>query len=670
MPTPFLNDILVILLLSVVVLYLCQRMRLPIIVGFLLTGIIAGPHGFAFVREITAVQKLAETGIVLLLFTIGMEFSFRKLLQIRKTVLVGGSLQILLTIFAGGALAGAFGLDLREGIFAGFLLALSSTAIVMKLLQDRAQMDTPQGNATLGILIFQDMAAVPMMLLVPWLAGGTPAGQTPALLVARIAGIVILVPFLAKWLVPRIFFAVAKTRSRELFLLTTVALCLLIAWLTHRAGLSLALGAFLAGLIISESEYSHQALGDILPFRDVFTSFFFVSVGMLLDVRFFLSHPLLLPLAALGIILLKILLAGTAAFFSGLSLRPALIAGIALAQVGEFSFILSETGVPYGFLAGDRHQAFLAVSILTMMATPFLIAAAPAIAQQVNGLPLPRRLKREKAGEETEREAPLENHLIIIGYGLNGKNLARAARSAGIPYRIIEMNPAVVRSEKAKGEPISYGDATQSAILLHARIRQARTLVIVINDPAATRRVTELARRLNPRIYILVRTRYVKEMNALLDLGANDVIPEEFETSVEIFHRVLAKYFIPREEVEGLTAEIRSDGYEMFRSPDRNVTHPCTIESCLPDLEITTFRLADESAAVGKTLQDTELRKKHGVTLLAVSRYSRIISNPPANLTFAGGDILFLVGETSDIRKIKDVFGKSGQEHRENGRPS
>ena len=660
---PFLlNDILVIILLSVVVLYVCHRMHLPIIVGFLLTGVIAGPHGLGLVREIEAVKTLAEAGIVLLLFTIGMEFSFRSLLQIRKTVLLGGSLQIALTILAGFAAARLFGYSFSEAVFAGFLLSLSSTAIVMKTLQDRAEMETPQGNAALGILIFQDMAAVPMMLLVPLLASQGEGGSL-VLLAAKIVGIVFLVPLLSKWLVPRIFYAIAKTRSRELFLITTIALCMAVAWLTYKAGLSLALGSFLAGLIISESDYSHQALGDILPFRDVFTSFFFVSIGMLLDIGFFLQHPLFLFLAALCVVILKALVVAAAAFFSGLPLRSAIVAGIALGQVGEFSFILSETGVPYSLVSGNTYQAFLAVSILTMMATPSLIAAAPAVAEKVSRLPLPRSLKQGMTSVHRGKNAPLENHLIIVGFGLNGKNLARAAGIAGIPYTIIEMNPAAVRSERAKGEPIFFGDATQTAILLHADIRQARTLVVVINDPAAARRITELARRLNPRVYILVRTRFVSEMNALIDLGANDVIPEEFETSVEIFSRVLAKYFIPKEEIEKMTSDIRSDGYEMFRSLSRNALPSCTMESCLPDLEIASFRIENGSAVIGKTLQETEMRKMHGVTLLAVNRNSQIISNPAADLKFAGGDILFVVGDAKNIQQVKLIFNQGLDEN-------
>jgi CPA2 family monovalent cation:H+ antiporter-2 len=658
MDTLLLHDILIIILLSVVVIYLCHRLRLPIIVGFLLTGVLAGPHGFALVNEIEAVKTLAETGIILLMFTIGLEFSFRSLFRIRRPVLLGGSLQILLTSLATFAVARLAGFGTGEAVFAGFLVSLSSTAIVMKVLQERAEMDTPQGNASLGILIFQDIAVVPMMLMIPLLAGTEQTGWTTlAILGAKIAAIGLLVPFLSRWLVPRIFFGIAKTKSRELFLITTLALCLAIAWLTQEAGLSLALGSFLAGLIISDSEYSHQAMGEILPFKDVFTSFFFVSIGMLLDIGFFLKQPHVLVLIALGILAVKTLTSGAAAFLSGLSFRPSLIAGIMLSQVGEFSFILSQTGVSQGLVSADAYQTFLSVSVLTMMATPFLIAAAPNLAEQALRLPLPRRLKREKAHAHPGKLPPKENHIIIVGFGLNGKNLARAAGNAGIPYAIIEMNPASVRSERAKGEPIAFGDATKPAVLNHAGIKQARALVVLINDPVATRRITELARRLNPRIYILVRTRYVTEMTALHELGANDVIPEEFETSVEIFSRVLAKFFIPKEEIEKMADDIRSDGYEMFRSFSRSGMPSCTMESCLPDLEIASFRIPEESPAIGQTLQETEMRKRYGVTLLAVNRKSHIITNPPADLIFEPRDVLFVVGDAQDIRKVRDRFG-------------
>jgi len=312
--------------------------------------------------------------------------------------------------------------------------------------------------------------------------------------------------------------------------------------------------------------------------------------------------------------------------------------------------------VPYGLVSGEIYQAFLAVSILTMMATPSLIALAPALAHAIVKQPLPRRLKQGMAPKKQEAPSQLENHLLIVGFGLNGKNLARAARIAGIPYMILEMNPAFVRSEKAKGEPIYYGDATQEAILLHANIRQARSLVVVINDRAAVRRITGLARRLNPGVYILVRTRYISEINDLLKIGANEVIPEEFETSVEIFSRVLAKYFVPKDDIEKLITEIRADGYEMLRSLSHNAQPSCTMDGCLPDLEISSFRIADGASVIGKTLQETALRKKYGVTLLVVNRSSQIISNPSGDFEFSAGDVLFLVGDAKKIQEARAVL--------------
>ncbi len=651
------NDILIIVGLSAGVLYICHRLKVPVIVGYLLTGVTAGPYGLALIREIEAVRVLAEVGVVSLLFTIGLEFSFRNLLQIRRSVLLGGSLQVGLTILAAAGVSLGFGLSFGQSLFLGFLVSLSSTAIVVKVLQERAEVETPQGGSALGILIFQDIIVVPMMILTPLLAGQSRIGETSlAAFLLRGIAVVLLILLSAKWIIPRFLYRITETRSRELFLLGVVLLCLTIAWLTHSAGLSLALGAFLAGLILSESEYSHQALGNILPFRDVFSGFFFVSVGMLLDIQFLLREPGLIVLIAAAVLLAKAVLAGSAAVFMGLPLRLAVLVGISLSQVGEFSFILSEAGLRHGLLAEDLYQVFLAVSIFTMAATPFMISAAPRLADAVQRLPLPRRLKRGTYTDMRTRRLQEKNHLVIIGYGMNGRNLVRAARAGGIPYAVIEMNPAVVREERAKGEPVYYGDATQEAVLDHVNIREARSAVIVINDPAATRRITELVRRLNRRIHILVRTRYLQEMEALHELGADEVIPEEFETSVEIFSRVLAKYLFPRGEIEKLVSELRSDGYEMFRDLSREATSCADLKLCIPDVEMTSVRVGEGSVLAGETLGGTEMRKKYGVTLLALRRGDETLSNPGVDVRFQPGDLLFLVGQPQKINTVEALF--------------
>ena len=659
MEIPLLNDIVVIFGLAIVVLFLCHRLRVPAVVGYLLTGIFVGPYGFWLVKAVHEVEILAEIGIVLLLFTIGIEFSLERLLRIRKSVLMGGSLQVLLTFLATLFIARRFGQAFGEAVFIGFLVALSSTAIVLKLIQERAEVDSPHGRTTLGILIFQDIIIVPMILVTPLLAGATGnLGESVLVLLAKGIGIILLVMVSTKWIVPQVLYQITRTRNQDIFLLSVIVICLGVAWLTSKAGLSLALGAFLAGLIISESEYSHQALGNILPFRDVFTSFFFVSIGMLLDIGFLFQQPITIVLIALGVLLLKSVIACFVTVLLGFPFRTSIMVGLALSQVGEFSFILSRSGVEHGLLAGNTYQMFLAFSVLSMAATPFIIALAPRAADIILRLPLPKKLISGFYPIPDIKIKGKKDHLIIIGFGVNGRNVARAARLSGIPYAIIEMNPETVRNEQAQGEPICYGDSTQEVVLQHANIKYARIVVIAINDPASTRRITENVRRLNPKVHLIVRSRYLQEMKPLHDLGANEVIPEEFETSVEIFTRVLAKYLIPRDKIEVLVAEIRSDGYEMFRSLFKESSTFSDLSLQLPDVEISTLKVFEESTLVGKSLAESELRKKYGVTVLAIRRKSQILSNPNVNIPFCANDVLFVLGSPDRVAKVAGLSQK------------
>jgi CPA2 family monovalent cation:H+ antiporter-2 len=454
MEIPLLKDILILFGLAIAVLLICHRLHVPTIVGFLLTGILAGPHGLGMISAVHEVEILAEIGIVLLLFTIGIEFSLRNLLQIRRSVLMGGAFQVLLTIMVTYLISMQIGLGFAQSVFVGFLVSLSSTAIVLKLIQERAEVDSPHGRTTLGILIFQDVIIVAMILVTPILAGAIGnLGESLLIIVAKGIGIILLVMVGAKWIVPQILYQIARTRNRELFLLGVVVICLAVAWMTSSAGLSLALGAFLAGLVISESEYSHQALGNILPFRDVFTSFFFVSIGMLLDVGFLFQRPGIIALIALCVLVLKSIIAGSVTILLGFPLRTGTLVGLALSQVGEFSFILSRTGIEHGLLAGNIYQMFLSVSVLTMAATPFIIAMAPRIADLALGLPLPKRLKSGLYPVLGIKEAGKTDHLIIIGFGVNGTNVARAARAGAISmYHIPGLTPEAPTLEKALGD--------------------------------------------------------------------------------------------------------------------------------------------------------------------------------------------------------------------------
>lgn len=657
MEIPLLNDIEIIFVLSIAILFLCHRLRIPAIVGFLVTGMLTGPYGLGLVKAVHEVEILAEVGVVLLLFTIGIEFSLERLLQIKKSVLLGGSTQVLITLLVTFLISRVLGQPVGESVFMGFLIALSSTAIVLKLLQERGEVDSPHGRTTLGILIYQDIIIVPMILITPLLAGETGESSWAVFfLIGKIIGIIGLVVVSAKWIVPKLLYQIARTRSQELFLLSVVVICLTAAWITSTAGLSLPLGAFLAGLIISESEYSHHALGNILPFRDVFTSFFFVSIGMLLDMGFLFRQPGIIVLIALGVLVVKAIIAGSATIFLGFPLRTAVLVGLALGQVGEFSFILSGTGVEYGLLDGNVYQMFLAFSVLSMAMTPFIINLAPRLADVASRLPVSERLKSgSRAPSETEVEARTD-HLVIIGYGVNGRHVARAAKEASIPYAIIEMNPETVRWERRNGEPIYYGDSTREPVLQHANIKDARVAVIAINDPSATRRITEQVRRLNSRIHVIVRTRYLREVEPLYQLGADEVIPEEFETSVEIFTRVLARYFVPRDKIQRLVGEVRSDGYEMLRGFSKGSASFCDLDLGLLDVDISTLRILPESVLIGKTLDQIALRRRHGVSAVAIRRGKEILSNPGADSIFQEDDEVFVLGPPEKIAEAMNLF--------------
>jgi CPA2 family monovalent cation:H+ antiporter-2 len=646
MEIKLLTDIVIIFVLAIGVLFVCHQLRIPAVLGFLLTGTMAGPSGFGWATAMHEVEVLAEFGVVLLMFTIGIEMSFEHLLRVRKAIFIGGGLQVLLTIGIGWLLTQAFGIANNEALFLGMLASLSSTAIVLQLLQKRGEIDSPHGSTTLGILIFQDLAIVPMILLAPLLGPEQAGGDVSfGIFALKAVGILVAIYALAKYVIPHVLLAIARTRDREFFLLAIVAICFSIAWLTSTAGLSLALGAFLAGLILSESDYSHSALGHILPFRDVFTSFFFVSVGMLFDVSVLLEAPLQTLGVALAVFVIKALLAGGAVRLLGFPSRTALLSGLALAQVGEFSFILSRIGLEAGLLK-EHYQLFLAVSVLTMAATPFVIAAGPWLADRLLG-----KVKGPAGLGSTQK-----GHLVIVGFGVNGQNLARAAKSAEIPYVIIEMSPDTVRSQRALGEPIFHGDATHEAVLEHAAAHEAQTVVVAINDPAATRRITRQVRSINPHGQLVVRTRYLKEVPALLELGASEVIPEEFETSVEIFARVLHGFLVPQQTIEELIGQLREDSYRMLRTSSWEEPSRVDPNKHLPGIEIHALRVETGCEVEDKSIRDARLREESGVTVLAIRRDGETESNPQPDTRLRRGDIAFFLATRSQLLNVSERF--------------
>ena len=659
----FLRDLLLLFGLGVVVVLLFHRIKLPPIVGFLITGVLCGPYGFGLIQNEHDVEALAEVGVILLLFTVGIEFSIQQLVRLRGFLFIGGGAQVVGTTILVAALAGMFGLDWPIAIFLGMVVSLSSTAIVLRTLADRGEMDSPHGGAAVAILIFQDLCIVPMVLLTPYIAGNGSAAGLPlvaAKALAFVGGAIVAARYVVPWLLQ----VVVNTRQREVFLLTVILIALGAAWASAAVGLSLALGAFIAGLVISESEYSHQALGEILPLREVFNSLFFVSIGMLFDVRTLVDQPVAVLGALAGVLLIKAFIAGGVTLASGRPLRVAIIVGIGLAQIGEFSFVLSKVGQDAGLLDGQLNQLFLAVAVATMAITPLAIRAAPRIGAWVDGA-IPSSWHRTGLAPVVpdERLHGLSDHVVIVGYGLNGRNLARVLHRSGIRFVVIDLNPETVRSERARGRPILYGDATRDEILQHAGIMSARVLVIAISDAIATRAAVVTARRLNPALHILVRSRYLKEMDPLLALGTDEVVSEEFETSIEIFSRVLRRYLVPRDVIERMIDNIRATGYEAMRTAPEGGIPAGTLGRFASGLTVDVVQVEAGSAMDGRPLAETRLRQRTGVSVVGVQRATgERLANPSGDDALEVGDVVLLIGRPDQLSAAAALFRTAERE--------
>jgi CPA2 family monovalent cation:H+ antiporter-2 len=639
----FLRELIIVLTATIAIVFVFQKLRLPTIVGFLLAGVIIGPHGLALVGS-GEVDTLAEVGLVLLLFTIGLEFSLEQILGFQKRIIGAGLLQVVLTIAVVLSVALLFGASLEVGIFYGFLVALSSTAIVLRLYKDREEINSIQGRLATGILLIQDMCIVPMILLVPILAraGEGSVFEIGWTLLKTAVALALIIWAARKW-VPWLLRQVALLRNREIFVLFVVLICLGTAWLTSESGLSLALGALVAGLVVSESELSHQIVADILPLRHTFSGIFFISIGMLLNIDT-LARDIVTSLIEL---LLMIGIKSVVIFLLiwGLyrSVRLGALLALSLAQIGEFSFILAKAGIAYGLLSSLEEQTFLAASILSMIATPFLIHYGHGVAYGMEALT--RMGKTTLISMEAGAGHRLQQgHVVIVGYGLNGQNLARVLKEVGIPYRILEMDPDLVRAAKSVEEPILFGDATRPEILQQAGAEAARVLVIAISDPVATARVVSQARVLAPEVFIIVRTRYVAEIEHLYRLGANQVIPEEFETSIEIFARVLQEFHVPRNVIALQVDLIRREHYGTLRGLRLEGKQLDALSQFLVGTTTDIFSILEDSPAAGKTLAEAEIRSRCGATIIAVIRDGKPYHDIGGDFTLTAGDMLVLLG--------------------------
>ncbi len=650
-----LKDIVIIFALSTFVNFIFTRIKIPALIGYLLTGIIAGPHLLGLISSPENVEVMAEIGVILLMFTIGLEFSLNHLLNIRRIVFLGGFMQLLLTAGVTMLVARVYHFAWNESLFVGFLTALSSTAVVLKLLQERSELTTHYGKTIVGILIFQDIILIPLILITPILGGaGGDVGHTLLVLMLKAIGIIIFIWVGNRWIMPWLLHLIAMTRSQELFLMSILLICLAVAMLTHELGMSLAFGAFLAGLMISDTEYSHNAFGNLIPFKDVFTSFFFVSIGMLLDLGFVYEHPWLVIGTVLIVIFLKTIIAGFTAFSLGHTFLGTVVVGLSLAQVGEFSFILARLGLNSEIISPYHYQLFLSVAITSMALSPLLIQISRPLAGLILKLPLPPFMVNGLFPVKQVDIPELSGHVVIIGKDSRAINLAAMIKTMELPFTAIVFDPDRARIEMEKGHLVVFGDATNDPVLRQALVHTAEMVIVSVGNQITSMSIIEHIRAMNKHAHIIVRTRHVTDIEELYRLGANQVIPEEFETAIDFFERILGKYLIPRMDIERAIARTREDNYGIFR--DKGKVDGYSLLKDIPEIEIAAVKVGEESLFAGKTIAETALRKTCGVTMVAIRHGDKIIPNPEPSTIIYGTDIVYLLGRPEMIAVASNIL--------------
>lgn len=656
-----LGDLVVVFGCAAPVVYLFHRLKQSPIVGFVFSGVLIGPFGLSLIHDVESVNTLAILGVMILLFSLGLEFSLKKLMETRVAVFITGPLQMAGTAIPVILLARYLGASAGTGLIYGILIAVSSTTVLMKMLAERSEVDSLHGRIGLGISIFQDLCTVPMIVAIPLLASGEAV--LPAVLTAlgKAAVIIAAVVLVARYLFPILLGGILRTRSKELFLITSVFMFLGTAWVTSIAGISLALGSFLAGLILSESEYGHQIFAEVRPFRDSLNSLFFISVGMLVDPGVIVRNlPAILGMSV-ALIIGKALITTVAAVASRVPLQVGILTGVALAQIGEFSFIILQASAAVGLVTAQAYQTLLTSSLLTMVITPVLFGVARGLVgrrdwRQTNW---PAWAKATETG--LAAPAVLEDHVIICGFGVGGRNIARVLKANRIPYIVLDLNAQSVTEARDEGEPVLFGDCSSAHILELAGIHRARVIVFAISDPFAARLAVGVARRMNRELVILTRTKYVADMDALWDTGSTEVIAEEFEAALELVTRILRVYNAPRAMVAAEIKSIRDLRFGIFRE-DRATVPRIRLSSDV-DVYTETWDVPQRSPWNGTTVADSRLRSETGVLILGIIRENTTLNNPGPDEQIFGGDRLVLSGTKEQLRKAIQRLTGPGTGH-------
>ncbi|MDW7773472.1 MAG: cation:proton antiporter [Desulfobulbaceae bacterium] len=641
-------DIIIIVVAALIGALIAQRLKQPLILGYIAAGIVVGPHTAGItISETHEIELLAEIGVALLLFALGLEFSLKELKPVRKIALIGTPIQILLTIAFGYGIGRFLGWAPITCLWFGSLISLSSTMVTLKTLMSHGWMGTLSSRVMVGMLLVQDLAVVPMMIILPQL--GDPAAGMPIIGIAigKSVLFLLLMFFIGTRILPRLLRSVVLWNSRELFILTITAMGLGIGYATYLFGLSFALGAFVAGLVLSESDYGHQALSDIIPLRDIFALLFFTSVGMLLDLNFLSAN--------LGTILLLLVIIslGKGIIFSLLSLLFSyrnivpLAVGLGLFQIGEFSFVLARVGIETNSIDSDTLSLVLATSVLSMVATPFISSLST---------PLYKLKKKFFRHEELQSanmpDTGLSGHVIIAGGGRVGQYIAHVLKELKVPFVLVEINYQMIMSSKKSGYPVIFGDMCQPIVLTAADIQQAKLLLITppsIVDAHATVRQAEL---LNPGLPIVARAEGVEQAKDLYNEGVYMVVLPQMEAGLEIARQALLNLKFPAAVIQQYTDSIRRQHYAPIYEAQDDYNLITRLNSVMNLLEISWVKLEPHSPLIGKTILDAAIRKKTGVTIVGIIHNDIFRPNPEVLYPFSAGDLLAIVGST----KERDAF--------------
>ena len=638
------SDIVLLLAVATVGLIAGRALRLPPIVAYLVVGVLAGPGVLDWVSSSKTIEQLAEMGVALLLFGVGIEFSLDGLRRVLPRTLVSGGLQVGLTVIATALAFRYTGMPWPAAVFIGFLVSLSSTAIVFKLYSERGEIDAPQGQAAVGMLLFQDLALVPMMLLVPVLASpGERALAAAGFALVKAASALALVLVLARTVLPRALALVARARTPELFPLAALVVAFGTALVAVRLGLSLPIGAFLAGLALSGGRYAYRVFAELVPLRDAFVAIFFTSIGMLLRPAALAAEPALFAAIAAAA-LAKGLVVGLVVGLLWRSMALAVVTAFGLAQIGEFSFVLAREGAAAGVLAAPVEQALLGAAVLTMAATPFLTLAA-------------RRLvllgARSPGGG---RPSELREHVLIVGYGTTGHAVARVLRETGIRFVAVDMLVENVEDGMREGIPVRFGDASRRWVLEAMGAAQARAAMVMVGDPGATRRIVTLLREMSENMRILVGARRVDEVEELERLGADEVVPAEFETSIELFVRLLTRLGVPRHVVRIEESLIRLERYRALRGLGTSTELLAETAKLIAGGILENARVMPGSRACGRTLAELDFQRHTGAMVLSLVREDRPLPPPGGATRLEAGDLLVLYGSHEAIDRALEAL--------------